>query len=69
MSIDNKEVLNSYLYKRLERYLEEIRLVELYNLDIDIEDYEDSKHNTDFSSIVTLVEEALMEVPEEDWRF
>ena len=67
--LTNKEIFESYLYKRLEKYLEEIRHTELVNLGMDYEDYENERYDTDISSIINLVEEALMEVPEEDWRF
>lgn len=67
--LTNKEIIESYLYKRLVKYLEEIRYTELVSLGMDYEDYENERYDTDISSIINLVEEALMEVPEEDWRF
>lgn len=65
----NKSIMDSYLYKRLVKYLTEIRLVELERLNIDIDEYEAERYNTDFSTIINLVEEALYELPEEDCRY
>ena len=53
---------------RLKWYLNEIRDEELKALDIDREEYETEKYNTDYSNIINLVEEALYERPQEDCR-
>ena len=49
------------LNKKINRYkwyLEEIRLQELRNLDIDYDEYESNCGNTEYSNIINLVEEA-----------
>lgn len=55
--------------KRLKWYLNEIRYQELKNLDVDLDEYETFQTKADFSNIITLVEEALREVPEEECRY
>lgn len=55
--------------KRLKWYLKEIRYEELSSLDIEWDEYETDCIDTDYSNIITLVEEALNEVPEEDCRY
>ena len=55
--------------KRLKWYLNEIRDVELKELDIDWDEYETGKYDTDYSTIINLIEEALYERPQEDCRY
>lgn len=65
--IDKVTILDNQL-TRLKWYLNEIRDEELKALDIDREEYETEKYNTDYSNIINLVEEALQERPQEDCR-
>lgn len=65
--IDKVTILDNQL-TRLKWYLNEIRDEELKALDIDREEYETEKYNTDYSNIINLVEEALGERPQEDCR-
>lgn len=65
--IDKVTILDNQL-TRLKWYLNEIRDEELKSLDIDREEYETEKYNTDYSNIINLVEEALYERPQEDCR-
>lgn len=65
--IDKVTTLDNQL-TRLKWYLNEIRDEELKALDIDREEYETEKYNTDYSNIINLVEEALHERPQEDCR-
>lgn len=65
--IDKVTILDNQL-TRLKWYLNEIRDEELKALDIDREEYEIEKYNTDYSNIINLVEEALHERPQEDCR-
>ena len=65
--IDKVTILDNQL-TRLKWYLNEIRDEELKALDIDREEYETEKYNTDYSNIINLVEEALYEKPQEDCR-
>lgn len=65
--IDKVTILDNQL-TRLKWYLNEIRDEELKALDIDKEEYETEKYNTDYSNIINLVEEALHERPQEDCR-
>lgn len=65
--IDKVTTLDNQLI-RLKWYLNEIRDEELKALDIDREEYETEKYNTDYSNIINLVEEALGERPQEDCR-
>ena len=65
--IDKVTILDNQL-TRLKWYLNEIRDEELKALDIDREEYETEKYNTDYSNIISLVEEALHERPQEDCR-
>jgi len=65
--IDKVTILDNQL-TRLKWYLNEIRDEELKALDIDREEYETEKYNTDYSNIINLVEEALHERPQEDCR-
>lgn len=65
--IDKVTTLDNQL-TRLKWYLNEIRDEELKALDIDREEYEIEKYNTDYSNIINLVEEALYERPQEDCR-
>lgn len=65
--IDKVTILDNQL-TRLKWYLNEIRDEELKALDIDREEYETEKYNTDYSNIINLVEEALYERPQEDCR-
>lgn len=65
--IDKVTILDNQL-TRLKWYLNEIRDEELKALDIDREEYETEKYNTDYSNIINLVEEALCERPQEDCR-
>lgn len=65
--IDKVTILDNQL-TRLKWYLNEIRDEELKALDIDREEYEIEKYNTDYSNIINLVEEALCERPQEDCR-
>lgn len=65
--IDKVTTLDNQL-TRLKWYLNEIRDEELKALDIDREEYETEKYNTDYSNIINLVEEALCERPQEDCR-
>lgn len=65
--IDKVTTLDNQL-TRLKWYLNEIRDEELKALDIDREEYETEKYNTDYSNIINLVEEALGERPQEDCR-
>ena len=65
--IDKVTILDNKL-TRLKWYLNEIRDEELKALDIDREEYETEKYNTDYSNIINLVEEALHERPQEDCR-
>lgn len=55
--------------KRLEWYLNEIRDEELKSLDIDLDEYETGRYDTDYSNIINLVEEALYERPQEECRY
>lgn len=64
MTVDIKK-----LNKKLEWYLEEIRLQELRNLDVDYDEYESNCGNTEYSNIINLVEEALGERSPEDCRY
>lgn len=66
--IDKVIILDNQL-KRLQWYLNEIRDVELKSLDIDWDEYETERYNTDFSTIINLIEEALHERPQEDCRY
>lgn len=54
---------------RYKWYLEEIRLQELRNLDVDYDEYESNCGNTEYSNIINLVEEALGERSPEDCRY
>lgn len=65
--IDKVTILDNQL-TRLKWYLNEIRDEELKALDIEREEYETEKYNTDYSNIINLVEEALHERPQEDCR-
>lgn len=65
--IEKVTILDNQL-TRLKWYLNEIRDEELKSLDIDREEYETEKYNTDYSNIINLVEEALYERPQEDCR-
>lgn len=65
--IDKVTILDNQL-TRLKWYLNAIRDEELKALDIDREEYETEKYNTDYSNIINLVEEALYERPQEDCR-
>ena len=65
--IEKVTILDNQL-TRLKWYLNEIRDEELKALDIDREEYETEKYNTDYSNIINLVEEALYEIPQEDCR-
>lgn len=65
--IEKVTILDNQL-TRLKWYLNEIRDEELKALDIDREEYETEKYNTDYSNIINLVEEALQERPQEDCR-
>lgn len=65
--IDKVTILDNQL-TRLKWYLNEIRDEELKALDIDREEYETEKYDTDYSNIINLVEEALCERPQEDCR-
>lgn len=65
--IDKVTILDNQL-TRLKWYLNKIRDEELKALDIDREEYETEKYNTDYSNIINLVEEALYERPQEDCR-
>lgn len=72
----NKQVI--YLAKQLQRkeqecdrlkwYLKEIRYQELSNLDIDYDEYETNCVDTEYTNIISLVEEALNERNSEDYR-
>lgn len=66
--IDKVTILDNQL-RRLQWYLNEIRDEELKSLDIDLDEYETGRYNTDYSNIITLVEEALYERPQEDCRY
>jgi len=66
--IDKVTILDNQL-KRLQWYLEEIRDEELRSLDIDLDEYETGRYDTDYSNIINLVEEALHERPQEDCRY
>lgn len=66
--IDKVTILDNQL-KRLQWYLNEIRDEELKSLDIDLDEYETERYNTDYSNIINLVEEALYERPREDCRY
>lgn len=66
--IDKVTILDNQL-KRLKWYLNEIRYKELENLDIDTDEYETGRYNTDYSTIINLIEEALYERPSEDCRY
>lgn len=66
--IDKVTILDNQL-KRLKWYLNEIRDEELKSLDIDLDEYETGRYNTDYSNIINLVEEALYEKPQEDCRY
>ena len=66
--IDRVTILDNQL-SRLRWYLNEIRNEELKSLDIDLDEYETGKYNTDYSNIINLVEEALYERPQEDCRY
>ena len=65
--IEKVTILDNQL-TRLKWYLNEIRDEELKALDIDREEYETEKYNTDYSNIINWVEEALCERPQEDCR-
>ena len=65
--VEKVTILDNQL-TRLKWYLHEIRDEELKALDIDREEYETEKYNTDYSNIINLVEEALYERPQEDCR-
>ena len=65
--IEKVTILDNQL-TRLKWYLNEIRDEELKALDIDREEYETEKYNTDHSNIINSVEEALCERPQEDCR-
>ena len=65
--IEKVTILDNQL-TRLKWYLNEIRDEELKALDIDREEYETEKYNTDYSNIINLVEEALCERQQEDCR-
>lgn len=65
--IDKVTILDNQLI-RLKWYLNKIRDEELKALNIDREEYETEKYNTDYSNIINLVEEALYERPQEDYR-
>ena len=65
--IEKVTILDNQL-TRLKWYLNEIRDEELKALDIDREEYETEKYDTDYSNIINLVEEALCERPQEDCR-
>lgn len=56
--IDKVTILDNQL-KRLKWYLNEIRDEELRSLDIDLDEYETGRYDTDYSNIINLVEEAL----------
>jgi hypothetical protein len=66
--IDKVTILDNQL-RRLQWYLNEIRDEELKSLDINLDEYETERYNTDYSNIITLVEEALYERPQEDCRY
>jgi hypothetical protein len=66
--IDKVTILDNQL-RRLQWYLNEIRDEELKSLDINLDEYETESYNTDYSNIITLVEEALYERPQEDCRY
>lgn len=55
--------------KRLKWYMQEIRMQELYHLDIEWDEYETYCANTEYSNIINLVEEALEERSLEDCRY
>ena len=55
--------------ERLKWYLEEIRNEELKALDIEWDEYETQYIDTEYSNIITLVEEALEEIIPEDCRY
>ena len=65
--IDKVTILDNQL-KRLQRYLNEIRNEELKSLDIDLDEYETGRYDTDYSNIINLVEEALYERPQGECR-
>lgn len=67
--IINKVTILDNQLKRLQWYLNEIRAEELKSLDVDLDEYETGKYNTDYSNIINLVEEALYERPQEDCRY
>ena len=48
--------------ERLKKFLNEIRYEELSSLDIDLDEYETSARQLDYSNIITLVERALGEI-------
>ena len=55
--------------RRLKWYLNEIRYQELATLDIEWDEYETGRRDTEYTNIIELVQEALDEVPEEDCRY
>ena len=55
--------------ERLKWYLNEIRNEELKALDIEWDEYETQYIDTEYSNIITLVEEALEEIIPEDCRY
>lgn len=78
-TLEDTEVCHCYeLYKQLQRkeqecdrlkwYLKEIRYQELSNLDIDYDEYETNCVDTEYTNIISLVEEALNERNSEDYR-
>ena len=66
--ISKVTILDNQL-KRLQWYLNEIRNEELKSLDINLDEYEAGRYDTDYSNIINLVEEALYERPQEDCRY
>lgn len=67
--IINKVTILDNQLRRLQWYLNEIRDEELKSLDIDLDEYETERYNTDYSNIINLVEEALYERPKSDCRY
>lgn len=55
--------------RRLKWYLNEIRYQELATLDIDWDEYETGRRDTEYTNIINLVQEALDEVSEEECRY
>ena len=75
---ENEKICCSKLYyameleKEIERmkwYLNEIRQEELYQYDIDWNEYETERTCTEYTNIINLVEEALREKPDEECRY